>query len=86
MKSLETRVISVLSRAAMLPEQELAPARNLVEIGIRSLEQIECIMALEDEFRLELPDQDLRGLRTVQDVIDLVRDALTRSARGPRTA
>jgi acyl carrier protein len=73
------RVNRVLSRTAMVPEHKVTPEANLAALDIKSLEQIECILALEDEFQIELHQPDLRTLRTVQDVIDAVQQALARS-------
>jgi acyl carrier protein len=75
MKTLEQRVVKMLSRAAMVPEDQLRPEAELASLGMGSLEQIECVMALEDELQIELPVADLRKLRTVEDVIEAVRQA-----------
>lgn len=75
MKTLEQKVVALLSRTAMVPEELLRPEADLTELGIGSLEQIECVMALEDELKIELPIADLRRLRTVEDVIEAVRQA-----------
>lgn len=60
----------------MVPEEQVTPDAVLTALDIKSIEQIECILALEDEFHVELPPQDLRGLRTVQDVMDAVQRVL----------
>jgi len=73
--TLEHRVLDVLSRTTMLPPDALSRDKSLASLGIGSLEQIECVMALEDELEVELPVGDLRKLRTVQDLIDAVRQA-----------
>jgi acyl carrier protein len=74
--ALEARVIKVLSRSAMVPEDTVTPDASLIALDIKSLEQIECLFALEDEFQVELHQPDLRQLRTVRDVIDAVERAL----------
>lgn len=76
MTAVETRVIRVLSRTAMVPEDKVTPDASLLALDIKSLEQIECVMALEDEFHVELGQADLRTLRSVQDVIEAVHRAL----------
>ena len=77
MKSLEQRVVALLSRSAMIPEEAVALDSELESLGMGSLEQIECIMAIEEELEVELPIADLRKLRTVSDVVQAVRDAAT---------
>lgn len=75
MASIEQRVIALLSRSAMIPETEVRLDSELEALGMGSLEQIECIMAIEDELEVELPIADLRKLRTVSDVVEAVRQA-----------
>jgi acyl carrier protein len=72
----DARVIRVLSRTAMVPQEKVTPDASLTTLDIKSLEQIECVLALEDEFHVELNQPDLRQLRTVQDIIDAVQRAL----------
>lgn len=81
MTILDTKVVTLLSRSAMVSEELLRPEAELTALGIGSLEQIECVMALEDELQIELPVADLRNLRTVQDVIDVVRQAAGNAAK-----
>ncbi len=82
MKGLDLRVIAVLSRSAMIPESAFGRDKKLTDLGIGSLEQIECVLGLEDEFQVELPDPDVRRLKTVQDLVDLVEKAVaTRDSR-----
>ena len=85
MKGLDTRVIAVLSRSAMIPESVFGRDKKLTDLGIGSLEQIECVLGLEDEFQVELPDPEVRKLKTVQDLVDLVEKAVaTRDSRTHR--
>ena len=76
MTSVELRVIRVLSRTAMVPEESVTPDASLSALDIKSIEQIECVLALEDEFHVELNQPDLGQLRTVRNVIDAVQRAL----------
>jgi acyl carrier protein len=84
-KGLDSRVIAVLGRSAMIPESAFGRDKKLTDLGIGSLEQIECVLGLEDEFQVELPDPDVRRLKTVQDLVDLVEKAVaTRDSRTHR--
>ena len=42
------------------------------DLGADSLDVVELAMALEDEFGLQVPDDDLENIRTVQDIVDYV--------------
>jgi acyl carrier protein len=76
MKTIDDRIVRVISRAADVPEQDLSPDANLAALGIGSLERIECVLALEDELHIDLAHLDLHALRTMRDVFDVVRKAL----------
>ncbi|HYC52084.1 MAG TPA: phosphopantetheine-binding protein [Gemmatimonadaceae bacterium] len=82
MSTLDATVMRLLSRSAMINETVVRPDAELEALGMGSLEQIECVMALEDELQIELPVADLRNLRTVQDVIDAVRQAKQAATSG----
>jgi acyl carrier protein len=79
------RVMRVVGWSAMVPESALTLETTLDSLGIGSLERIECVLALEDEFQVELPAAiDLRRLRTVRDVVEVVDRSLTeRAAAAP---
>lgn len=75
MESLEQRVVALLSRSAMISEDAIRLDSELESLGMGSLEQIECLMAIEEELKVEVPIADLRKLRTVSDVVEAVRQA-----------
>lgn len=77
------RVTRIISRAAMVPESSVGPETALSSLGIGSLEQIECVFAVEEELRVELDQPELWQARTVQDVIDAVTAALAQAGRTP---
>jgi acyl carrier protein len=54
--------------ADLVPEADL-----LDDLGADSLDVVELAMALEEEFSLEVPDEDLENIRTVRDIIEYVR-------------
>lgn len=80
MKTLEERVMKLVSERAMVPAELVRPDALLSQLGMGSLDQIECVMALEEELKVELPIADLRSLRTVGDVIEAVRQASANAA------
>jgi acyl carrier protein len=71
-----SQVIRIISRSAMVPVENVTPATRLSSLGIGSLEQIECVFAVEEELKVELDTPELWQARTVQDVIDAVTRAL----------
>ncbi|MGQ9486658.1 MAG: acyl carrier protein [Armatimonadota bacterium] len=58
-------------------EGEVTPQASFVEdLGADSLDVVELIMALEEEFNIEIPDDDAEGIRTVQDAVDYIEQKL----------
>ena len=49
-----------------------------LDLGCDSLDDIEIVMALEDEFRIALPDEECGSVRTVDQAVQLVRQHLQR--------
>jgi acyl carrier protein len=81
--STATHVIRIISRAAMVPEENVRPETPLAKLGIGSLEQIECVFAVEEELQVELDQPELWQARTVQDIIDAVTRALAGKGEQP---
>jgi acyl carrier protein len=56
-------------------EAQITPEASFIDdLGADSLDTVELIMALEEEFDLEIPDEDAEGLTTVKAVIDYIED------------
>ena len=61
-------------------EAEVTPSSNFVDdLGADSLDLVELIMALEEEFskpdkKMEIPDEDAEKIATIQDAIDYIKD------------
>ncbi len=54
-------------------DSEIQPTSALVEdLGADSLDLVELVMAIEEEFEVEIPDDEVQKLRTVQDAVDYV--------------
>ncbi|QQR81746.1 MAG: acyl carrier protein [Deltaproteobacteria bacterium] len=72
--SVDRRIRQIIAEQLGLSENELSNTSSFVDdLGADSLDIVELIMALEDEFEMEVPDEDVEGLLTVKDVIDYVR-------------
>jgi acyl carrier protein len=67
----------------MVPEETVRPETPLARLGIGSLEQIECVFAVEEALRVELDQPELWQARTVQDIIDAVTRALAAANQPP---
>ncbi len=58
------------------PEEVVPEASFVDDLGADSLDLTELIMAMEDEFGMEIDDEEAQKLRTVQDVIDYIESKL----------
>jgi len=60
-----------------IDEDEVAPEASFIDdLGADSLDIVELIMAFEEEFDLEIPDEDAEKITTVQDAVDYINDHL----------
>jgi len=80
------RVVALLTqRLGILPEMVKPTAELAEDLGVDSVDAVEFTLVLEREFNIALPDQVIADVRTVQVVIDLVRErtrALSEAGRG----
>ena len=72
-EELKSAIISVIvEKLGVIEEQCLPEAAFVDDLGADSLDQVELVMALEDEFELEIPDEDAEKLKTVGTVLEYV--------------
>jgi len=54
-------------------EEEVTPDASFVDdLGADSLDTVELVMAFEEEFGIEIPDEDAEKIRTVSDAVDYI--------------
>lgn len=69
----QSRVIRVISEMMGIAENAITPASHMEkDLGADSLDKLETCLAIEDEFAIEIPDEDAEKLTTVQEIIDYV--------------
>jgi len=77
MADIEEKVRKIICEQLDVPEEDVVPAATFVDdLGADSLDQVELIMAMEEEFDLSIPDEDAETITTVQNAIDYVKKAL----------
>jgi len=73
MASVEEKVKSIIVDQLGVNESEVTGSASFVDdLGADSLDTIELVMAFEEAFGIEIPDEDAEKIRTVQDAIDYV--------------
>lgn len=75
--SIQERVIKIIAKELDVSEDKVVPeASFLGDLGADSLDTVEMVMALEDHFETEIPDEDAQKILTVQDAITYVTSKL----------
>ncbi|KAI0051761.1 acyl carrier protein [Auriscalpium vulgare] len=70
---IERRVLDVLKGFDKVNPEKLVPASSFTEdLGLDSLDAVEVVMAVEEEFAIEIPDAEADEIKTVQQAIDYI--------------
>ena len=73
MSNIEERVIKMVAEQLGVKEEEVKVTSSFVEdLGADSLDTVELIMALEEEFDAEIPDEEAEKIATVTDAITYI--------------
>ncbi|MGQ9633504.1 MAG: phosphopantetheine-binding protein [Bryobacteraceae bacterium] len=67
---LTDRVISVIAKTQRIPKEKITPESTFEELGLDSLDSVNILFALEEEFRISIPDEDTREIRSVAQMIE----------------
>ena len=74
MNDIEQRVKKVIAEQLSINEADIKNESAFIEdLGADSLDTVELVMALEDAFKVEIPDDQQEKLRTVQQAIDFIQ-------------
>lgn len=74
MAELEAKVKKIISEQLGVQESDVKPEASFVnDLGADSLDTVELVMALEEEFGIEIPDEDAEKIATVQNAIDYIQ-------------
>ena len=73
MSNIQERVIKMVAEQLGVKVEDVKPGSSFVEdLGADSLDTVELIMALEEEFDTEIPDEEAEKLASVQDAISYI--------------
>jgi acyl carrier protein len=73
MSEVNEKVRKIIAENLGVDENKVVPEASFVEdLGADSLDTVELVMALEEQFDMEIPDEDAQKILTVQDAIDYV--------------
>ena len=67
----QDRIIKMIADQLQIDEEQVKPDASFMDdLGADSLDTVELIMALEEEFDIEIPDSEAEKIRTVQQALD----------------
>jgi acyl carrier protein len=76
MAGVEEKVKKIIIEQLNVSEEDVVPEASFVDdLGADSLDQVELIMAMEEEFDLSISDEDAENIATVQNAIDFIKKA-----------
>ncbi len=74
MADVDAKVKKIISEQLGVPEADVKPESSFVnDLGADSLDTVELVMALEEEFGIEIPDEDAEKIATVQNAIEYIK-------------
>ena len=75
-KPLDQRIKEIIvEQLGVKPEQVVPEAKFIEDLGADSLDTVELVMALEEEFGVEVPDEQAEKLQSVGDVMKYIEEA-----------
>ena len=73
--SVEERVQKIVCEQLGVSQEEVKLAASFIDdLGADSLDTVELVMAFEEEFEIEIPDEEAEGIGTVQNAVDYINN------------
>lgn len=73
MAGVDDKVKEIIVEQLGVEESEITPTASFVDdLGADSLDTVELVMAFEEAFNLQIPDEDAEKIRTVRDAVDYI--------------
>ena len=77
-RSIEAAVIHTIANSMMLDVRTISPESKLFDdLGLDSLDRIELCMSLEDEFAIQIPNNEIEKVITIQGIVNLVEQLVS---------
>ncbi len=78
--SVEKRVREIIAEQLVRDVSEVTPDKTFIDdLGADSLDIVEMVMEMEEEFEIEIPDEDAEKIRTVQDAINYIEKKIRKA-------
>jgi acyl carrier protein len=71
--NIEQKVKNIIAEQLGVGEDEIKATSSFIEdLGADSLDIVELVMAMEEEFEVEIPDEEAENIKTVQDAVNYI--------------
>jgi acyl carrier protein len=78
MEEIQAKVVKIISEQLGKDQSEISMSSNFIEdLDADSLDTVELVMALEEEFEVDIPDEAAEKITTVQSAVDFIKEAKT---------
>ena len=74
---IEEKLVEIVRAEKDLPDDALKPEMELAAAGIDSLDALTILFAIEEQFKISIPDDRARAMKTFGDMIDIVAELAT---------
>ena len=85
MNEIEQSVIDTVAEEAAIDKSDIKLDSNLYDLGIDSLSSLEILVSLESKYNIRIPQDRLKKINTIRDIIRLVSDELEKKGTGSTT-
>jgi acyl carrier protein len=74
---IKNRIVEIIANQLGIEEEDVTAAASVIDdLGADSLDVVELVMALEEEFDLEIPDEEAEQITNVQNIFDYMANVL----------
>ena len=75
MEEIQAKIVQIISEQLGKDESDISMSSNFIEdLDADSLDTVELVMALEEEFEIDIPDEAAEKITTVQSAVDFITD------------
>lgn len=74
--TLEQRIVVLVAEQSGEQADQIQLSQTLDSLGLDSIDALELIMAVEEKFDIEIPDEDAERVTTIQTLVDVVRERM----------
>jgi acyl carrier protein len=76
-RAMKEKIVEIIANQLGIDRGDVTPEASVVDdLGADSLDVVELIMALEEEFNLEIPDEEAEKIKSVKDIFNHMENAL----------